>query len=199
MDCFWSMIEAIGTLLAVAVAAMAYFESLRMRKNSAFNALFSQLIANHKEVFRRKKWYSGFYDRFILRMDEVRNIRDLCDLWREYNSGLPNQGVEFSHSFKYVYHEAVTVLKDTTIDDAAKRHYIGIIQSLMNKDELFCYLVNLLQHFENYPDESNDYRRQLREHHFFDDLLREKDERYREAMAHLCIHLYEDVGELIAL
>ena len=44
-----------------------------------------------------------------------------------------------------------------------------------------------------------EYRRQLREHHFFDDLLREKDECYREAMAHLCIHLYEDVGELIVL
>ena len=69
----------------------------------------------------------------------------------------------------------------------------------MNKDELFCYLVNLLQNFENYPDDRNDYRRQLREHHFFDDLLREHDEHYREAMAHLSIHLYEDMSELIAL
>lgn len=195
----WTMIEALGTWAAVIIALFAFLESNKTRKNSAFNALFAQLMANHKEAFSRKKWYSGFYDRFIRRMDDVRTIRDLCDLWREYSDGLPNDGVEFSHSFKYVYHEVVTVLKDTTIDDAAKRHYIGIIQSLMNKDELFCYLVNLLQHFENYPDESNDYRRQLREHHFFDDLLREKDERYREAMAHLCIHLYEDVGELIAL
>ena len=194
------MIGAFGTWFAVLVAAAAFWESLRTRKNSAFNALFSQLIANHKEV-STKKQCTEFYKYFYDRIDDVKTICDLVDLWAEFQKNKLNseESVRFSHTFKYVYHEVTTVHKEGTISPPAKHHYIGIIQSLMNKDELFCYLINLLQHFEKYPDDENDYREQLKQYHFFDDLLRDQDDRYREVMAHLCTYLYADVSKIIDL
>ena len=196
-ESFWTMIGAIATWLAVIVAGIAYFESLKMKKNSAFNALFTQLMENHKNVFAKKEWCTDFYVQFYNKLDEVRNIKDLCDIWGAYNDSMKRDSVEFSHAFKYVYHEVITVLNDNTINDLSKRRYIGIIQAMMNKDELFCYLVNLLQHFENYPEDDNDFREQLKQYHFFDDLLREHDSRYREVIAHLCTCIYPDVSRLI--
>ena len=76
-------VEAIATGFAALMAFIAFFQSQRTRKNSAFNALFSQLIANHKDVSTEKictKFYEYFYDR----MDDVRTIRDLVDFWAEF-------------------------------------------------------------------------------------------------------------------
>ena len=198
-DCFWTMITALGTIAAAIVALIALVQSYDTRKNSMFNALFSQLIANHKEVFADKPC-TEFYKHFADRLDDVKTIRDLVEIWAEFQKGLGiEKSVRFSHTFKYVYHEVTTVHKEGTISPSAKHHYIGIIQSLMNKDELFCYLVNLLQHFEKYPDDENDYREQLKQYRFFDDLLRDQDDRYREVMAHLCTYLYADVSKIIDL
>jgi hypothetical protein len=195
----WNMMEAIGAVVAAIMAIWAFSESLRMRKNSAFNTLFAQLIANHKELFADKELSAGFYSFFHKRLDDVRTMRDLVDSWNAYKGTLDDKrSVCFSHAFKYVYHEVVTVLSDGTINEKAKRHYLGIIQSCMNKDELFCYLVNLLQHFETYPD-AEDYRVQLKRYHFFDDLMRAKDERYKDVMKGLCTQLYMDVGKLVNL
>ncbi len=193
-------VEDIAATVAALMALLAFFQSLRTRKNSAFNALFSQLIANHKEVFADKPC-TEFYKYFADRLDDVKTVRDLVDIWAEFQKNKLNseESVRFSHTFKYVYHEVTTVHKESTISTAAKRHYIGIIQSLMNKDELFCYLINLLQHFEKYPDDKNDYREQLKQYHFFDDLLRDQDERYREVMAHLCTYFYVDIRRIIEM
>lgn len=185
--------------MAVVVASFAYAESIQSRKNSAFNALFSQLIANHKDIFAEKDLTTGFYTYYIDERRHVTTIGGLVDVWNGYKVHIGyDKSVRFSHAFKYVYHEVVTVLTDDTIDRRQKRHYIGIIQSLMNKDELFCYLVNLLQHFEQYPDDE-DYREQLKQYGFFDDLLREHDQRYREVMSHLCTYLYADISRLVSL
>ena len=90
-----------------------------------------------------------------------------------------------------------TVLNDTTIDEKAKQHYIGIIQAMMNKHELFCYLISLLQHFENYPDDKNDYREQLKQYNFFADIMRKHDPLYTDLTEHLCNQLYIDVSKII--
>lgn len=192
-------VEAIATGFAALMAFFAFFQSQKTRKNSAFNALFSQLIANHKEV-STPNMCTKFYKYFSDRMDNVKTIRDLVEIWAEFQKELGiEETVRFSHMFKYVYHEVITVHKESTISQRAKRHYIGVIQSLMNKDELFCYLVNLMQHFENYPDDENDFREQLKLYHFFDDLLRDQDDRYREVLAHLCTYLYIDVSRIIEM
>lgn len=191
-------VEAIATGLAALMAFFAFFQSQRTRKNSAFNALFSQLIANHKDV-STEKICTKFYEYFSEKKDDVKTMRDLVDFWAVFQKDKLDidESVRFSHMFKYVYHEVITVHKESTISQRAKCHYIGVIQSLMNKDELFCYLINLMQHFEKYPDDINDYREQLKQYRFFDDLLREQDDRYREIMAHLCTYLCTDVSKII--
>ena len=192
------MIQALATLLAVIVAGLAYRESMRMRKSSGFNALFSQLIAIHKEAFVKKQFFIDFRKSFERDKNSIQTIDGLCDYWDRYQESLKNESVEFSHAFKYVYHEVVTVLYNESIDEQAKRHYIGIIQAMMNKDELLCYLVNLMQHFHRYPFDANDIREELRHHHFFDDLTRLHDKRYRPLMECLDKYLYSDISKLVS-
>ena len=192
-------ITAIGTLIAAGVAICALVLSNNTKKNSAFSALFTQLLNNHKEVFNHKELYTKFYETFIINKNQVRTIFDICKLWRVYVDNLgKDYEVEFSHSFKYLYHEVTTVLEDDTIPERTKRRYIGIIQSCLNKDELFCYLINLLQHFETYPD-SKDYRKQLKKYHFFDDLLRKHDTRYKDIMEHLSTYLYAELNMMMEI
>lgn len=191
------MIQALATLLAVIVAGLAYWESMRMRKSSAFDALFSQLIANHKEAFAKQGLFIDFRKRLEKNKDTVQTIGDLCEFWNKYKESLKDEGAAFSHAFKYVYHEVVTVLNDKSIDEQARHHYIGIIQAMMNKDELFCYLVNLMQHFHHYPFGENDIREELRQHHFFDDLTRLHDKRYHKLMEWLKEHMYQDISALV--
>lgn len=196
----WTILTAVGTCLAAIVAASAYFESLKMRKNSAFNTLFAQLVENHNTIFSDKSLSAKFYHHFCKRLDNVWTMQDLCNVWNQFCNEIGvDETVKFSHAFKYVYHEAITILNDSTIDALTKRRYIGILQSLMNQDELFCYLINLLQHFEKYSDDGNDYREQLKQYNFFEDILREDDERYGDVMAHLCTSLYTDVKKIINL
>jgi hypothetical protein len=170
LEIIFSGFTALGTIMATVVAFFAYQQSKKMRKNNMFNSLFTQLIGNHKAIFEsevlsrtkpvrtfgsycikeEENAFSNFYKYYAYRQNELKIISDLISLWDDYKMGI-RDGVAFSHAFKYVYHEVTTVLRDDTIDERAKRHYVGIIQSLMNKDELFCYLVNLLQHSRSIP------------------------------------------------
>ena len=76
-----------------------------------------------------------------------------------------------------MYNEIRTVLDEKTIDDDEKKHYMGIIQSYMNNDELFCYLINLLQHYGNYY-RKEEYKDSLYRYGFFGDLLQSRDKHY---------------------
>lgn len=222
-SCFWTMIEAIGTILgavvalvALAIAIIAFRESQKMRKSSAFDALFSQLISSHKEVFRTEclqkrtvksesedtSWYNPKQDAFTnfynyyQSQPKVETTHQLVRIWESYKDSIDNS-VHFSQACKYVYHEVCAVYNEKSIDEKAKQHYIGIIQAMMNKHELFCYLISLLQHFENYPEDKNDYREQLKQYNFFADIMRKHDPLYTDLMEHLCNQLYIDVSKII--
>lgn len=41
---------------------------------------------------------------------------------------------------------------DGLLNDADQRQYVGLIEGQMNNDELFCYLVNLLEYYEKNAD-----------------------------------------------
>lgn len=223
-SCFWTMIEAIGTILsavaalvALVIAVIAFRESQMMRKSSAFDALFSQLISNHKDVFGAEclqkpsvtktykelpSWYNrennaftNFYN-YYQSQPKVETTHQLVRIWESYKDSIDNS-VHFSQACKYVYHEVCTVYNEKSIDEKAKQHYIGIIQAMMNKHELFCYLISLLQHFENYPEDKNDYREQLKQYNFFADIMRKHDPLYTDLMEHLCNQLYIDVSTII--
>lgn len=184
--------------LALTVAFYAYEESRIMRKNSTFSALFSQLINNHKNRFgddvlkktalvvpfessidKNDNVFSNFYKFYESHHKAIKdptNNLSIIGVWDEYVQMI-KEGTKFSHCFKFVYNEIKTVLDEKTIDDNEKKHYMSIIQSYMNNDELFCYLINLLQHYGNYYREE-EYKDSLCRYGFFGDLMQSRDKHY---------------------
>ena len=69
------------------------------------------------------------------------------------------------------------VLDEKTIDDDEKRHYMNIIQTYMNNDELFCCLINLLQHYGRYY-KKEEYKDLLYRYVFSENLLQSRDKYY---------------------
>ena len=211
------IIELCGVIVAIIAALLALYQSYSTRKSSAFDALFSQLISNHKDVFgadclqkpsvtktdeESPSWYYGeqnaftnFYN-YYQSQPKVETTHQLVRIWESYKDSIDNS-VHFSQACKYVYHEVCAVYNEKSIDEKAKQHYIGIIQAMMNKHELFCYLISLLQHFENYPEDKNDYREQLKQYNFFSDIMRKHDPLYTDLMEHLCNKLYIDVSKIV--
>lgn len=150
--------EVLVSVLALIVASYAYEESRTMRKSSTFSTLFSQLINNHKDRFgdeilkktplvvsfesgidKNDNVFSNFYKYYELHHKAIKdptNNLSIINVWDEYVQML-REGAKFSHCFKFVYNEIRTVLDEKTIDDNEKKHYMDIIQSYMNNDELF--------------------------------------------------------------
>ena len=196
-------VDAVFSFSALIVAVKAFKESQRMRRISTFNALFSQLIANHKDIFannalkkttlvmddkcdtkiavldRECDVFSNFYNYYEVRHEDVKKTDgdvNIVNVWDDYVKMI-KEDAKFNNCFKYVYNEIRTVLDEKTIDDDAKKHYISIIQSYMNNDELFCYLINLLQHYGFYYREDG-YKSCLCKYGFFEDLLNSRDKHY---------------------
>ena len=202
----YNLSEWIGAFVsfgALIVAWYAFYESKKMRKSSTFSALFSQLIANHKDIFannalsktalvkddkcdtkiavidRECDVFSNFYKYYEVRHEEVKKVVgevNIVNVWDDYIKMI-KEAAKFNNCFKYVYNEIRTVLDEKTIDDDAKKHYISIIQSYMNNEELFCYLINLLQHYGFYY-RKDDYKSYLCKYGFFEDLLHSRDKHY---------------------
>lgn len=196
-------VDAVFSFSALIVAVKAFKESQRMRRISTFNALFSQLIANHKDIFannalkkttlvmddkcdtkiavidRECDVFSNFYKYYEVRHEDVKKTDgdvNIVNVWDDYVKMI-KEDAKFNNCFKYVYNEIRTVLDEKTIDDDAKKHYMSIIQSYMNNDELFCYLINLLQHYGFYYREDG-YKSCLCKYGFFEDLLNSRDKHY---------------------
>lgn len=196
-------IDAVVSFVALFVALKAFKESQTMRRSSTFNALFSQLIANHKDIFannalsktvlvddgkcdakvamidRECDVFSNFYKYYEVRHEEVKKTVGkvkVADVWDDYVKMI-KEDAKFNNCFKFVYNEIRTVLNEKTIDDDEKKHYMSIIQSYMNNDELFCYLINLLQHY-GFRHKKDEYKSYLCKYGFFEDLLHSRDKHY---------------------
>lgn len=188
--------DVLVSVFALVVAWHAYKESRTMRKSSTFNILFSQLINNHKDRFSDEALkktistggygidvndnvFSNFYRYYETQHKAMKNSAgklSIIAMWDNYVQMI-KEGTKFSHCFKYVYNEIRVVLDEKTINDDEKRHYMNIIQSYMNNDELFCYLMNLLQHYGGYY-RKEEYKDLLYKYGFFGDLLQSRDKHY---------------------
>jgi len=102
----------------------------------------------------------------------------ITDVWDKYVSNLKEEA-KFSNCFKYVYYEIKTVLDEDSLTLEERKHYIGIIQANMNYDELFCYFINLLQHFARIPEYGSDYMKGLYANDFFENIMNRPDFKYR--------------------
>lgn len=203
----WNMIEAIATCFAATCALLAYIQSNKMRRLTSFDAVFTQLIANFhlfindKTVSEPKYIQSDdciindkvnvflafcqTYDKFYREENKVFNEIEIIQLWNRFTSSLQCKS-NFLNCFKYVYH-IVKVVLESPLKEKEKSQYIGIIQSQLNLDILFCYLIN--QIVANHGRET-DYSEKLKKYKFFKNLEDDHDgyEKLVKSTIHICIY-----------
>lgn len=187
-----SVVTALATAAAAAFAFCAYLQSRKMRKYSSFDAIFTQLMSNIQSFINHPSLqitemktkgascYNDTHNSFLSfclfyksctnngkkMLDEV----EIGRIWRSYTDNLVYQS-NFLNCFKYFYHLVDTV-NDSPLDEDAKRKYIGIVQSQLNLDILFCYLVNLIA---VYHRQETNYDSILRRYDFFKNLFEDYD------------------------
>ena len=220
-------LSLIVTAIACCFAWRAYLQSKKTRRSAAFSMLFAQLMANHRAVFGNEelkhttlrpnsecnkfsidenddvfinftKYYLSKHESICKRGENSELTYELIDkTWADYVNSIKEES-EFSHCFKYVYHEIRTVMYENngySLDDNDWIHYMGVIQANMNYDELFCYFINLLQHFgriANKREIYNDWKKEdlvfldgLKKSCFFNNLQERHDSKYLSAMKDL--------------
>lgn len=194
-------ITAIATSIAACFAYRAYRQSLKARKSAAFSTLFAQLIENHKSIFGNNKetpessfvsLFKKFKDKIDSKKSESETISsDFVE--QMYNEGMGDD-TYFSHCFKYVFYEIKTVLDEESLDNDERRHYMGVVQACMTYDELFCYFINLLQHFskKRWRFEDRSFMKGLKNNDFFRNLTEGHNETYKKLIKDLYIKSSND-------
>ena len=86
--------------------------------------------------------FCNIYTNYTNKQDKKLDEKKIEQLWNTYTNSLVNQS-NFLNCFKFFYHMANTVI-DSPLDENYKKKYIGIIQSQLNLDILFCYFINLI-------------------------------------------------------
>ena len=194
-SCFWSMITAIATVVAAFWAYRAYMQSVKTRKHSSFDSIFTQLLSNMQSYINKAtlqttivkapwvKVYNRDYNTFLnffniyteymyITGQRILDKDEITGLWKVYTKNLVNQS-DFSNCFKYLYH-IVDAVCQSPLDDARRKQYIGIIQAQLNYDILFCYLINQIVYpYRNSNKEP--YPKLLRKYDFFKDLCKHRD------------------------
>lgn len=196
------IISAAFTAFAALIAFFAYRQSIKTRKNSSFDAIFTQLLASLHNSFyndsvkktrlkQRNAVSVGnisiginpnlnvflnfciFYRKYFEEKERTLLPSEIPMVWKAYSNALLYES-DFLICFKYLYHIIDNVSKFELKEDT-KRQYIGIIQSQLNLDVLFCYLINQIVMAEG---KENEFTHNLKVYEFFKDLYADKD-RYK--------------------
>jgi hypothetical protein len=188
-DLLWNIITALSTLLAALFALFAYIQSKKLKRMTSFDALFTQLIANLNLFIQSKTLIEPTYtigNNFVkagvnaflifcqvyedITRNRMVNELEIRKIWDVYTNSLQSES-NFLNCFKYIYH-LVEVVIDSPLSEKQKIQYIGIIQSHLNLDILFCYLIN--QMVANGFSKTG-YSQKMKQYKFFENL--EKDYR----------------------
>lgn len=140
-------------------------------KRASFDATFTQIFAQHKALHDKAanhKVYIGILDRIICNIFNVsHNVFALCKeeyeksnesvymFWKKFNYDIGNEAsIDLKNYFKYIYHEVNIVVSqsDDVLNGYTKQNYIQLIQAQMSYDELLCYLINQVEHFNYWRD-----------------------------------------------
>lgn len=197
-----NIISAVFTAIAAVIALFAYLQSIKTRMNSSFDAIFTQLLASLHSFFytdyvKKTRLKQGnivsvgnisigidpdlnvflnfctFYQTYFKRKGDTFSVQEISQIWKAYSNALLYES-DFLICFKYLYHTIDTVSK-FSLDEKTKRQYIGIIQSQLNLDVLFCYLINQIVMAD---DKENEFTHTLKDYDFFKDLYEDGD-RYK--------------------
>lgn len=177
------------TFASVLLAYRAFRKQSETARHTTFDTLFSQMLANHHNLYQKavKEDSLVFYRfcRFFIQNDEFSKTPEgMYVFWEAYRQYIGARFANFDNYFKYIYYEVNWVCRQEIFNDEEKKRYVRMIQSQMNNEELFCYVVNLLAYY--YLDQVrrgvkdfNDpikitghykYLESLRDHSFFEDL-----------------------------
>lgn len=185
---FATCVTAIFALVSVFLAFKAFSSQTLAAKRASFDATFTQIFAQHSILYKKVQCpsmvhchFAGFRRYFQFRIYYNAGPVTNQQIWEEYNRRLQiGCGEEcssnFKNYFKYIYKE-VTYIRDNSdglLNDADQRQYVGLIEGQMNNDELFCYLVNLLEYYEKNTDNQKliSYFEYLKQNAFFKEICK---------------------------
>lgn len=172
-----SLLNILGLLIALYAAGCAML-SWRF---STFNSIFTQLMCGHRDVYRKvvaknDNPFTNFYEAYELKFRDKNLIskKNICDFYKSY-LGLIDEtsnnkimettdAINMCSYFKYIYHEVCFINNFKYLSSNKKKEYISMIQAQMSNHELFCYLINQIEH------ENQEYHRVLKMNKFFDNL-----------------------------
>ena len=173
------------TFASVLLAYRAFRKQSETARHTTFDTLFSQMLANHHNLYQKavKEDSLVFYRfcRFFIQNGKFPETpKGMYVFWEAYRQYIGARFANFDNYFKYIYYEVDWVCRQEIFNDEEKKRYVRMIQSQMNNEELFCYVVNLLAYYYLVQVRNGDkgiektghykYLKSLRDHSFFEDL-----------------------------
>ena len=211
---FATCVTAIFALVSVFLAFKAFSSQTLAAKRASFDATFTQIFAQHSILYKNVQCpslvhchFAGFRRYFQIRIYHSAGPVTNQQIWEEYNRRLQiGCGEEcssnFKNYFKYIYKE-VTYIRNNPggiLNDADQRQYVGLIEGQMNNDELFCYLVNQLEYYENHKGNTERqqklirYFRYLKDNNFFREICKESSGYQQDVIDALKL-FQQEIGE----
>lgn len=191
---FATCLTALFALISIFYAYKAFISQVNAARRTSFDATFIQIFSQHsslrQKVIRHHKFlkidvdttdlFTIFWLCYVKLIERNRPVSDFYNIFIKRIGDCPS--VDFRNYFKYIYHEISIVIHSEIIDEDTKKRYVKLIQSQMNYDELFCYLINQIDYIKKsfeYCNENIDhqnaieYAKSLKEYDFFKDLCKE--------------------------
>lgn len=180
---FATCLTALFALISIYLAYRAFMGQVNASRRASFDATFTQIFAQHNTLRARvadknRNLFTVFIEYYELNHEIIRrrlengNNTIITELYNNFNI---QDILDFKNYFKYIYHEITTVTEqeEDILDENAKKRYIGLIQSQMNNDELFCYFINQIAHYDEYSEKDSkvkEYAQTLKRYNFFGEL-----------------------------
>lgn len=196
---FATCVTGIFAFISVLLAFEAFRGQQIAMKQNSFDALFTQLFAQHIQLYNkieRKDIFQFYFNettRYI-KDDPIKDEMLINQLWKSYKIGstsicdraLPCIQKKKAENYenlknycKYIYHEVSLIHeyeKSGILNRSTAKKYVQLIQAQMNNYELFCYLLNQFDYYYNGEKGRVDrnhlekYFRYLKKNEFFKDL-----------------------------
>lgn len=193
---------AICALISIYLAYKAFRGQVNASRRASFDATFTQIFAQHNTLRARVISHSNSFwcekNVFTRCKEEFaqKGNQTVLEFWKHFNEKvIKNEvSVDFKNFFKYIYHEVTTVTdqEKKVLDNYTKKKYIQLIQAQMNNDELFCYLINQIAHYDEHAtnEKVKKYADKLKKYDFFKELCESKNN-YRG----LIYRMYKDTND----
>lgn len=184
-------------------------------KRASFDTTFTQIFAQHSILYKKAQdsltgycCFAGFRTHFRIQVI-LANIKGTKttnkEIWEKYNKSLEQQSGKkertsnFRNYFKYIYIEVHYIEEEAEkagLDKSTQKRYVRLIEGQMNNDELFCYLVNQLEYYENHQGNKKliRYFRYLKDNNFFREICKESSGYQQDVIVALEL-FQQEIGE----